>query len=423
VAAALARCALAGLVVAIALAVPVGLLTVRVHDDHARESFERLAVLVAGSVVGPVTTDALVRGEPAAVDLMARRVGSLVAADSISRVTVLDADGRRLWPRESAGALPAARLSPGERRALQTRSVVSSGDGDSPRTAAVGVAGADGNPTLVDVTESAGATSASGSIWNRYALPTIAALLLLEVVQIPFAYGVASRARRQRRAEAALAQAAADAVGAERRRVAGAVHDYVLPEMTGLAYGLDATRLGASGAQPPAVVLERTARGLRHCVDELRSMLSDRVQPRVPDVGLGEALRVLGDGLGGTDPTVSVQIDAPESLPQPVSELLYRCAQESLRNAVTHSRAEQVEIVIAHDPGRVTMIIDDDGCGFDEVRLAERTAAGHLGLRTMGDLVAAGGGSLTTRSAPGQGTRLAITVPLTSASSRQESGR
>ena len=58
------------------------------------------------------------------------------------------------------------------------------------------------------------------------------------------------------------------------------------------------------------------------------------------------------------------------------------------------------------------MVIDDDGCGFDEERLAQRNEAGHLGLRALGDLAADAGGSLTAQSAPGQGTRLVVWVPL-----------
>jgi signal transduction histidine kinase len=252
-------------------------------------------------------------------------------------------------------------------------------------------------------------------MWMRAARPALAALLALEVVQVPLAYGLVRRSRRNLRTEASLAAAVADATATERRRVAGVVHDYVIPEMTGLAYDLDASRLGAPGADAPSALVGRSARGLRQCIGELRLLLSDLVQTRAPSGGLDTALRVLGDQMGGAETGVSVQVQAPKDLPRPVAELLYRCAQESLRNVATHSRAEQVEIVVQQDGRRATMTIDDDGCGFDETRMAERQAGGHVGLRTLGNLVADGGGSLTARSAPGQGTRLTITVPLTPA--------
>jgi two-component system, NarL family, sensor kinase len=119
-------------------------------------------------------------------------------------------------------------------------------------------------------------------------------------------------------------------------------------------------------------------------------------------------------------PEVSVHCPPSDRLPREVTEVLYRCAQESLRNAAAHSRAERVEIVVQADGDRVSMTVDDDGCGFEAADLAEREATGHMGLRTLGGLVADGGGSLITRSAPGQGTRMVVTLPLTAPSRRGE---
>jgi signal transduction histidine kinase len=416
VAVSVARYALAGLVVATALAVPAGVLVVRASDNQAARSFEAVAAVAAGSVVAPLVTPALRQGQPAALDLMNRRVAALIAAGSVSQVTVRDADGQLLWPRNPGGPAAAAPLGTSERQALHSASVVSAtdGSGDRPRTAAVGIGDANGTPTLVEVSDRTDSVSV-GPMWMRAARPALAALLALEVVQVPLAYGLVRRSRRNLRTEASLAAAVADATATERRRVAGVVHDYVIPEMTGLAYDLDASRLGAPGADAPSALVGRSARGLRQCIGELRLLLSDLVQTRAPSGGLDTALRVLGDQMGDAETGVSVQVQAPKDLPRPVAELLYRCAQESLRNVATHSRAEQVEIVVQQDGRRATMTIDDDGCGFDETRMAERQAGGHVGLRTLGNLVADGGGSLTARSAPGQGTRLTITVPLTPA--------
>jgi two-component system, NarL family, sensor kinase len=66
------------------------------------------------------------------------------------------------------------------------------------------------------------------------------------------------------------------------------------------------------------------------------------------------------------------------------------------------------------------MTVDDDGCGFEAAELAAREAKGHMGLRTLGGLVADGGGSLTARSGPGQGTRMVVTLPLTAPATRAE---
>jgi len=57
-------------------------------------------------------------------------------------------------------------------------------------------------------------------------------------------------------------------------------------------------------------------------------------------------------------------------------------------------------------------VVDDDGRGFDEADLDRRFADGHIGLRSLGDLVDDAGGTLTVSSAPGRGTRVEIVVPV-----------
>jgi signal transduction histidine kinase len=71
-----------------------------------------------------------------------------------------------------------------------------------------------------------------------------------------------------------------------------------------------------------------------------------------------------------------------------------------------------VLIQAGRDSGKATLVVDDNGRGFDETRLDERSSDGHLGLRSIGDLLAESGGMLTVRAAPGQGTRVEVEVPV-----------
>jgi signal transduction histidine kinase len=100
------------------------------------------------------------------------------------------------------------------------------------------------------------------------------------------------------------------------------------------------------------------------------------------------------------------------ALPRPAAALLYRCALEAVRNVSAHSGAQRVQIGLRADRDTATLTVADDGVGFDEVRLASRSAAGHLGMRAMEDLLAESGGSLVATSTPGSGTRLTASVPL-----------
>jgi two-component system NarL family sensor kinase len=65
-----------------------------------------------------------------------------------------------------------------------------------------------------------------------------------------------------------------------------------------------------------------------------------------------------------------------------------------------------------HRNGTASLVIDDDGRGFDDNELDERSSDGHFGLRSIGDLLARAGGGLSVRAAPGQGTRVEAEVPV-----------
>ncbi len=132
----------------------------------------------------------------------------------------------------------------------------------------------------------------------------------------------------------------------------------------------------------------------------------------MPEEGLEAALAEAADRMAATGVQVTVQAADLNGLRRPAAEVLYRCAQEALRNVAAHSGAERVDVTIELDATEATMTVDDDGRGFEGSRLAEKRAAGHLGLQALGDLVADSGGSLTASSSPGQGTRLVVRVPL-----------
>jgi signal transduction histidine kinase len=92
--------------------------------------------------------------------------------------------------------------------------------------------------------------------------------------------------------------------------------------------------------------------------------------------------------------------------------LLFRAAQEALRNAAKHSGASAIDVRVAAEHGHAVLAVCDDGRGFDPALLDERAADGHLGLRLVRDLVDDAGGELTVRTAHGQGTQVRVDVPL-----------
>ncbi len=415
----------AGLVVTLALALLTGVLARRAGVEQGTRAFESLARVTAATLTPALDSARGVPPDPPA-DLRTH-VSALVKAGPVVAVRVRTADGRVLWADDRSVVGRVAALPDAARRALETGSVSSlAADPGDPGVvegrssgrvlvAWVGVEDVHGTPLLVEFHESySEVTDLAQRTWLRFAPAALGALALLQVLQVPLAWRLASRLRRSQLAEDALLQAAVDASDAERRRIAGEVHDHVVQDLTGLAYDLDAARMrGRPRNAEDAELLERTAAGVRQTVEDLRTLLVALIPARGAfRGGLLPALQVLAQEVGRSGIRVSVHADAARDLPGPTAALLYRCAQEALRNVTTHSRATSVEVVVTRDQGVATMRVEDDGQGFDESRLGERFAAGHVGLRALGELLVDAGGSLTLTSAPGQGTRLVATVPL-----------
>jgi signal transduction histidine kinase len=102
---------------------------------------------------------------------------------------------------------------------------------------------------------------------------------------------------------------------------------------------------------------------------------------------------------------------ASEAIPRAAASSLYRVAQVALRNAVRHGSPRAVRVTLSADATAARLRIADDGRGFD-VQEAESRRPG-MGLFSMRERIALVNGTLAITSAPGQGTVIEATVPLT----------
>jgi two-component system NarL family sensor kinase len=402
-------------VVAGGLAVAVGSAARRAGAEEAARSFRLLAVVVAGSVIAPRLTPQLVAGSAPAKARLDLAVDRLETTTPVVSVAVRDAGGDVVWSDDQSATSGPLRAD--QRTALRDGTLVlasTDGSAQDRLTASVGVQDTGGAPLLVQVTgrQDDLADAEARSTWMTFAPLALGAVLLLELVQLPGVWRLAHRVRRHEWTEAAMREAAGAATGLERRRIAREVHDDVLPGLHALVYELDAQRLTRTHRNGEAALLDRAAEELRSGIRRLRALLLDLSRQGLPPEGLGAALAEAADRMAATGVQVSVRAADVDDLPRPAAEVLYRCAQEALRNVAAHSGAERVDLAITVDAVAATMTVDDDGRGFEGPRLAERRAAGHLGLQALGDLVADQGGSLTASSSPGQGTRIVVRVPL-----------
>src|SRR6476661_2844678 len=217
---------------------------------------------------------------------------------------------------------------------------------------------------------------------------------------------MADRARMRR-----LAAQVLSAQDEERARVARELHDSTAQTLTAVML-----QLGAAAQASRSPEMDDSLATMRELVadalEEVRS-LSHTMHPRVlDDLGLAAALEWLARQTRAQETfDVRVIADADSSrIPPEVGSVLYRVAQEALRNAARHAEARHVELRVRHDATSATLEVTDDGRGFDVKRAEERRPG--MGLFSMRERVALVNGTLTVTSAPARGTRVVATIPL-----------
>ena len=196
----------------------------------------------------------------------------------------------------------------------------------------------------------------------------------------------------------------------ERRRLARELHDETGQALTSILLGLRAVEEARDGDD-----LRRAVTDVR---DLVRSTLQDvrqlavELRPKaLDDFGLVPALERLTQSFAEqTGIAVAFQAALPGGrLPAEIETALYRIVQESLTNIVKHARASSVSVVLTKKHDSVTVIVEDDGVGFEPGRVRE----GGLGLLGTRERVSLLGGRVAIESRPGAGTTFVAEVPLT----------
>ena len=199
----------------------------------------------------------------------------------------------------------------------------------------------------------------------------------------------------------------------ERRRIAQDLHDEVNQALTAISL-----RLQASLEQAPAPLrreLLETKRLSGHAMDELLS-LARTLRPAVlDDHGLVAALASQVRDFGERTSIVATFTVSGQQVPlSPEQQLvIYRVAQESLSNVVQHSRARHARVELFFGE-RIVLCVTDDGEGFRtdrHQRSGPPEGSVHgLGLPGMRERALLIGAHVDVSSAPGEGTRIELTI-------------
>jgi len=198
----------------------------------------------------------------------------------------------------------------------------------------------------------------------------------------------------------------------ERRRLARELHDGLGQNLTALKHRLSQV----AHALPAGDTRIRTQLedAIALCGDTLEDTrnLSRLLRPPIlDDLGLEAALRWLvraQSEASGVD--VVLDLEPLPALIGEVQTLLFRVAQEALNNAIKHAHAHSVLVRLVARSGRAQLQVIDDGDGFD---VATALQSGGSGLGGMRERVRLYEGQFDVQSAPGHGTRVRVSLPLT----------
>jgi signal transduction histidine kinase len=200
----------------------------------------------------------------------------------------------------------------------------------------------------------------------------------------------------------------------ERAALARELHDSTAQRLAALLLQLSAAARDCRDA-----ALRDRLRQARDSAEELTEevrLLSHTLHPRVlDDLGLVAALRKLArDSVSMTRVPVDVDVSQAEVQVSPQdAAVLYRVAQEAVRNAVRHAAPSHVQVTLRSTPASAELEVLDDGVGFDPEAVA--AAGAGLGLLSMRERVALADGSLQIISRRGRGTKVHARVPLAGA--------
>jgi two-component system NarL family sensor kinase len=416
------RFALTGVVALVVVSLLTAWVSRAVGTDQAIDDAQRVAWVSARGIVAPVLTDEVLLLDAAALDAVDVAVREFVLRGSLVRVKIWDADGTIVYSDEP-------RLI-GERFDLladqlevfatgESHAEVSELDGPENRFEVerkllevyTPIETVDGTPLLFETYfRYSGVTDVGRQLWGQFAPVALGALLALQLVQLPFAWRMATQLRSGQEEREMLLLRALDASDAERRRIASDLHDGVVQDLTGVSLGLAA--LGRQSPIEPAQVDDASA-AIRNSVKSLRSLLVEIYPPNLVEEGLESAVGDLLSGLPARGIATELAVELDGIVPHPdVAGLVYRVVQEAVRNILSHAAASAVRVEIGIGEEGVDVSIDDNGRGFTADEVADRSSDGHVGLRSLGGLLADVGGTFDVLSDPNSGTRVAATVPF-----------
>ncbi|HQT91699.1 MAG TPA: histidine kinase, partial [Candidatus Kryptobacter bacterium] len=200
----------------------------------------------------------------------------------------------------------------------------------------------------------------------------------------------------------------------ERRNIARELHDEIGQILTATKIDLQVARRNPL-PEHLALRLDENIKMLDTCLQRVRDLSLDLRPAVLDDLGLEAALSWQLERFrqrAGFDGRITTG-NIPKRLKPELETACFRIAQEAMTNITKHASAKSVKIDVAVSGDELIMRIEDDGRGFDAARaLTDAVRGKSFGLLGMQERVALLGGQLDINSAKGEGTVVAVRLPL-----------
>ncbi len=205
----------------------------------------------------------------------------------------------------------------------------------------------------------------------------------------------------------------------ERLRLSHDLHDETVQQLVALTQRIDlcVDVLRSSPLDAERRLIEVRAIAER-TLGEVRRLSQDLRPSVLEDLGLTAALRVLARELGEELPNAQVQsevVGQEVGLPTEIELTAFRVAQEALTNVRKHATsATRVDVALVYEDRGLTLMVEDNGGGFEMVSMETLVRDGHLGIAGMVERAQLFDGELSIVSTPGEGTSVNLRLPAVS---------
>jgi signal transduction histidine kinase len=197
----------------------------------------------------------------------------------------------------------------------------------------------------------------------------------------------------------------------ERIRIAGELHDGVMQQMLAVTMMLGTAKRRIAADADAKATIEKVQDKLVQMGTDIRQLSHDLHPPVLQEAGLPKAVQTYCEQFSATS-GIPVSCDANQdvrALSRGAALALFRIMQEALGNAAKHAHAKRITVRLTRSDGMVSLVIADDGAGFDPTRLG---TSGGLGLIMMRERASQLNGTFSFESAPGRGTTITVVIPF-----------